>query len=106
MPLEGHYKRVNTPLRKLSGREIKVLVLIGAVTLVALLALVFVPSHTARPLAPGKGCFEVGVAGRVGNEPVTGCGKEAQAICRRASGFDDERARTIVAACEDQGIRP
>lgn len=105
MPLEGHYRRVNTPLRRLGRREIAVLLLVGTATLAALLALALVPSRAARPLAPGPGCLEVGVAGRVGNEPVVGCGAEARAICRRASGFDDERARTIVRACEEQGIR-
>jgi hypothetical protein len=104
MPLEGHYQRVNTPLRKLSGREIKVLIVGTAVTLVAVLALIFVPESTERPLAPGPGCIEVGVAGRVGNEPVVGCGEKAKAICRRAAEFDDPRARTISQACIDERI--
>lgn len=105
MPLEGHYQRVNTPLRKLTSREIKVLVVVGAITLVAILGLVFIPKHTARPLAPGKGCIEVSVAGRVGGEPVAGCGQKAVAICRRASGFDDPRAHTIVDACNAEHIK-
>lgn len=105
MPLERHYQRVNTPLRKLSPREVKVSIAVLGATMVAVVALIFVPAHTERPLAPGPGCLEVGVAGRVGNEPVVGCGEKAKAICRRATEFDDERARTVVQACQDQGIR-
>lgn len=104
MPLEGHYNRVNTPLRKLTRREIAVLAAGLAITLIAVLALLFVPGSTERPLAPGANCIEVGVAGRVGNEPVVGCGAKAEAICARAAGFDDARAHTIVAACREEGI--
>jgi hypothetical protein len=105
MPLEGHYKRVNTPLRKLTGRELKVLIVGSLVTLVALLGLIFIPGSTDRPLAPGPDCIEVAVAGRVGSEPVAGCGEKAKAICRRATEFDDPRADTIVQACVDEKIR-
>jgi hypothetical protein len=105
MPLEGHYRRVNSPLRGLTSRERAVLVVGLLVTAVALVALVVLPGSTDRPLAPGRGCIEVGVAGRVGNEPVAGCGAEARRICKRASRFDDPRARTIVDACRAGGIR-
>jgi hypothetical protein len=106
MPLEGHYQRVNTPLRKLTSRE-KWVVLIGLlVIVVALLALVFVPPSTEHPFVQSRrGCIEVGVAGRVGSEPVIGCGQKAVAICRRAAEFEDARAETITNACEEQGIR-
>src|SRR5262245_1939340 len=106
MPLEGHHQRVNTPLRKLAPRE-RWAVLAGLlITVVAVLALVFVPSHTEHPFTAGRpGCIEVGVAGRVGNEPVIGCGRKAVAICRRAARFEGARAETIATACEEQGIR-
>jgi hypothetical protein len=110
MPLEGHYQRVNTPLRKLQGREIKVLVIGLVVTLAVCLGLLFLPSSSHNSFIqganePGSGCIEVGVAGRVGNEPVLGCGAKAEAICARAAGFDDPRAHTISAACEHAGVK-
>jgi hypothetical protein len=110
MPLEGHYQRANTPLRKLNGREIKVLIIGSAVTLVAILALIFVPASTDHPLVPGaneagSGCIEVGVAGRVGSEPVAGCGAKAVEICQRAAKFDDPRAHTIGEACLNAGVK-
>lgn len=110
MPLEGHYQRVNTPLRKLRRREITVLVVGSIVTLVAVLALLFVPGSTENPLLqganePGSGCIEVAVAGRVGSEPVTGCGAKAVEICQRAATFNNPRAETIGAACLNAGVR-
>jgi hypothetical protein len=107
MPLEGHYQRVNTPLRKLTPRELRVLVIGTAVTLLAVLALVFLPSSGGGPIIQdraGRSCIEVFVAGRVGSEPVVGCGAKAVEICRRASGFDDPRANTILDACREEGI--
>jgi hypothetical protein len=110
MPLEGHYQRVNTPLRKLRRREITVLVVGSVVTLVAVLALLFVPGSTDHPLVPGaneagSGCIEVAVAGRVGSEPVTGCGVKAQEICSRAAEFHNPRADTIGEACRTAGVK-
>ncbi len=104
MPLEGHYQRVNTPLRRLRPRERWIMVVALTVTLVAVLALIFVPSSNQHPLVSGRNCIEVGVAGRVGNEPVAGCGQKAVAICRRAAEFSDPRAETIIQACKDQRI--
>jgi type II secretory pathway component PulM len=103
MPLEGHFERVNTPLRKLAPRERNVVISLLILTTVAILALIFVPSHTERPLAP-RGCLETYVAGRVGSEPVAGCGAKAEALCARAATFDNQRALTVVAACHEDGI--
>jgi hypothetical protein len=110
MPLEGHFERVNTPLRKLTKRERWVLIAISAVTAIAILALLFVPSHNDRPLLDEQGghragCIEVAVAGRVGAEPIVGCGAKARALCTRAAGFDNPRASTILAACREEGVR-
>lgn len=108
MPLEGHYKKVNTPLRKLTPRERNVLIVVGAITAIALLALLFAPGQSERQLinASGQGgrCIEVFVAGRVGSEPVVGCGGEAVALCARAGQYDNPRSRTVIAACNEAGV--
>ena len=107
MPLEGHYKRVNTPLRRLNGREIRVLVVGTIVTVIACLGLLFIPSSNGGAIIQdkaGKSCVEVFVAGRVGSEPVVGCGTKAVSICRRAAQFDNPRAHTIIDACLAEGI--
>jgi hypothetical protein len=110
MPLEGHYKTVNTPLRKLSRRERNVLIWGSVVTLVACLALLFLPSHNDNALLESNGgasgaCIEVAVAGRVGAEPIVGCGEKARAYCQRASGFEGPRPEAILDACTEAGVR-
>jgi predicted metal-binding membrane protein len=103
MPLEGHYKRANTPLRRLTRRERNVVLAGLAVTVVALLALVLATAGDSQP-PPAAGCIRVAVAGRVGGELIHPCGAEAVATCKRSATFDSERSRTIVAACEEAGI--
>ena len=103
MPLEGHWQRTNTPLRRLSGRERKVGVFAIVAIVVALAVLLLTTAGDSRP-GPGPGCISVVVAGRVGGEPVNGCGAAARAICARAATFDDPRAQTIGEACREAGI--
>lgn len=103
MPMEGHWRRANTPLRRLTGRERNVLIAGVAVVVVAIAALLLATGGGSRP-APGRGCIYVVVAGRVGGEPVHGCGATARAICARSARFDDPRAAKIGEACRRAGI--
>ena len=103
MPLEGHYRRVNTPLRRLGTRERNVAIAAVAVTLVALVVVILATAGDSRP-GPAPGCIRVVVAGRVGGEVVAGCGAEARAICARSATFDDPRAQKIVESCREAGI--
>jgi hypothetical protein len=103
MPLEGHWRRTNTPLRRLGRRERNVAVGAVAATLVAIAVLLVATAGDTRP-GPGPGCIYVVVAGRVGGEPVHACGAEARTTCARAATFDDPRGRTIVESCREAGI--
>jgi hypothetical protein len=103
MPLEGHFQRVNTPLRKLSSRERNVVIGGTLVTVVAILALILATAGDTRP-GPAPGCVSTVVAGRVGGEPVNGCGAKAKEICARSANFDDPRAGKIGEVCDEAGI--
>lgn len=104
MPLEGHYERQMTPLRKLTPRESKAAIATLAVTLVAMLiVIVFTVGDNSEPLAAG--CTKSIVAGIVGAETVSGCGQEAVKLCRHAAEFTGARAETIVSDCRDNGIK-
>ena len=104
MPLEGHYKQANTPLRRLGSRERNAVIVVLAITLIGVLGLVLATAGDTQP-PPGKGCFKTNVAGRTGGETVKGCGQEAREICARATTFDDSRAQSVVAACREAGIK-
>ncbi len=103
MPLEGHYQRVNTPLRRLTPRERNVVLAGTLVTIGVILALILATASDSRP-APAEGCVSAVVAGRVGGEPVNGCGEDAKAICARSANYDNPRARTISGKCDEAGI--
>jgi hypothetical protein len=103
MPLEGHFQRVNTPLRRLTSRERNVVIAATLGTAVAILALIVATAGDSRP-EPAAGCVSAVVAGRVGGEPVNGCGADAKAICARSANYDNPRARTIGEKCDEAGI--
>jgi hypothetical protein len=104
MPLEGHYKRVNTPLRKLTTRERRVLIWGSLVTTVAILGLILATAGNSQP-GPAPGCIRVPVAGRTGAELVQACGGEAVATCKRARGYEGPAGEAILDACSAEGIK-
>jgi hypothetical protein len=105
MPLEGHYERQNTPLYKLSRREIWVATSIVAVTLLTVIVMVaFTGASNSNP-APAQGCINPTVAGIVGAETLNACGQEAVDICTHASEYTGARAETIVGNCNKQGVK-
>jgi hypothetical protein len=80
MPLEGHWKRVNTPLRKLTRRERNVAIVSAVVTIVAVLALVLATVGDSRP-GPKPGCIYAIVPGVMGATAVDACGAQAKKTC-------------------------
>jgi hypothetical protein len=105
MPLEGHFQRVNTPLRRLTKRERNVVISGVFVTFVALAALILATSGASQP-PPAPGCIRVAVAGRTGAELIQACGMEARELCARSVGRPEPQYRAIAAGCSDQSIRP
>lgn len=103
MPLEGHYERQTTPLYKLSPRELRTAFGVLAVTIFAMLAVVLATAGDSNP-GPAIGCIRPTVAGIVGAETISACGKEAVAICTHASNFSGARAETIVSDCREQRV--
>ncbi|MDX6609744.1 MAG: hypothetical protein QOF85_1669 [Solirubrobacterales bacterium] len=105
MPLEGHFKRVNTPLRRLTKRERNVVIAGVVVTFIALAALILATAGDSQP-PPASGCIRVSVAGRTGAELIQACGMEARELCARSVGHDEPQFLAIAAGCSDQSIRP
>jgi hypothetical protein len=105
MPLEGHWQRTNTPLRRLTKRERNVVIGGLGTTLIALAVLLLATSGDTQP-PPAPGCIEVSIAGRTGAELVHRCGIEARELCARAAGRDEPAYRAIAAGCEEQRIAP
>jgi hypothetical protein len=103
MPLEGHYERQTTPLRKLTPRELKAAFGVLAVTLAALLVVILMTVGDS-PAPVAEGCIKTEVAGIVGAETIAACGREAVKTCSHAAEFTGARAETIVSDCRARGI--
>jgi hypothetical protein len=105
MPLEGHFQRVNTPLRKLTRRERTVVGAGLAATVVAIALLLVLTAGDSKP-PPPPGCISIPIAGRTGAELVHGCGLEAREICAKAATRDDPASNAIATGCRERDIRP
>src|SRR5262249_40074833 len=104
MPLEGHYRRVNTPLRALTGRERNVVIWGTVATAVAVLVLILATVRSSHA-GPAKGCIRASIAGRTGAELIQRCGADAVATCRQARGFGGPAGEAILAACRDAAVK-
>ena len=103
MPLEGHWQRVNTPLRRLSQRERNVVIAVVAATVVAVVVLVAATVGNSRP-EPSPGCIYAIVPGFTGAQPVDACGAQARRICAERATRDDPGSRAIQASCRRAGL--
>jgi hypothetical protein len=103
MPLEGHFDRVNTPLRRLTGRERRVAIVTVAITVAAVLAIVLATVGDSRP-APAPGCIYAIVPGVMGATPVDECGARAKGVCAGHATRSDPGSRAIQASCRRAGM--
>ncbi|HZV72716.1 MAG TPA: hypothetical protein VFF79_03285 [Conexibacter sp.] len=103
MPLEGHWQRVNTPLRRVARRERVVAIVGAAIVAVVLLALVLATVGDSRP-APAAGCIYAIVPGVMGATPVDACGADATRICAAHATQLDPGSRAIQASCRRAGL--
>jgi hypothetical protein len=105
MPLEGHYQRVNTPLRKLTRRERRVVIWGTLATAIAIVALVVATAGGGSHPGPAPGCIRPTIAGRTGGEVQNACGAEAVALCERAAATEGPWAESVLSDCRARGIR-
>ena len=103
MPLEGHWTRVNTPLRRLSKRERYIAIVAVGVTLAACVALVLATLGHSRP-APGPGCIRAQIPHVMGAETLDACGARAKQICHSRASDTDPGAIAVQESCRDAGI--
>src|SRR4029079_7873615 len=103
MPLEGHWQRVNTPLRRLSGRERNIAIAAVAVTLAACVAIILATVGHTRP-EPGPGCIRALIPHVMGAETLDACGTRAERICQARATDADPGARAVQEACRRAGL--
>jgi hypothetical protein len=103
MPMEGHWRRINTPLRRLTRRERNVAIAGVVATVAAVLALVVATVGDSRP-APAPGCIYAIVPGVMGATPVDACGARAKSLCAKHATLTDPGSHAIQASCRRAGL--
>ena len=105
MPLEGHWRRQQTPIGRIGTRERRALA--GVVVLLAAAAvgvtLYLVLGGSSAP-APARGCVRVTAASTTGGAPVEACGRAAERLCRRAAVEATPLGRALRAACRQARV--
>jgi hypothetical protein len=103
MPLEGHWKRVNTPLRRLTKRERTIVLGAVVATVVTILVLVVATVGDSRP-GPAPGCIYAIVPGVMGATPVDACGVQAKKTCAQHATLSDPGSKAIRKSCRRAGL--
>jgi len=98
MPLEGHWQRVNTPLRTLTRRERRLVSAAVALIAAATVALVLLAA-SASTAPPRPGCIDAIVPGAMGGQPIDACGAAARRLCSERRGQSDPGSLVVEAAC-------
>jgi hypothetical protein len=107
MPLvEGHWQRQQMPLRRLTGRERRVLLWFVAVLAAASVALAaYAVLHRTAPVPAG--CIELTAPSTLGATNIRVCGDaDVSRFCRQQAVRDDPTARAAQASCREAGIGP
>jgi hypothetical protein len=95
MPVEGQWRRANTPL---SRRDKRLLAAVAAIAAIAALALAI--AYAVHPAATSNaGCVVIDVPSTMGGASLRNCGAAARAFCHAQGKLDN----TIAAACRRQG---
>jgi len=103
MPVEGQWERQQTPLRRLSHRELRLLQGFLAVLLAALAASVVLMLTTSDPPVPPD-CIQVTGGSTLGAVHYRVCGQDRAAWCRQVAGRQDPTSLAVQKHCRALGL--
>lgn len=105
MPVEGQWERSQTPLRRLTRRELRLLQGFLAALLVTVAATVALALTQSAPAVPPD-CIQVTGGSTMGAVNYRVCGADRAAWCRQVASRADPTSRKVAARCRDQGFSP
>jgi hypothetical protein len=103
MPLQGHWERLQTPLRKTSRREGRLIAAVGGLLALGLAVILYVAVQGGGSTS-GPGCIEVIAATSTGGTTLEACGGKAERWCRSAAEAPRPLARQLREKCLDAGL--
>jgi hypothetical protein len=104
VPLQGHWERVNTPLRKTTPRERRILWVVVAVLAAACLAGGIVAFGSSSPPRPA-GCIHLEAPSTMGGVASDICGADAKRLCTGQHARTDPLSATILPQCREAGYQ-
>jgi hypothetical protein len=104
MPLEGHWERANTPLRKTTLRERRLLVVFGVLLAAGVIGATIVAIVTSGP-STGAGCIRVDLPSTMGGGTPELCGASAQSFCDSPAAHSAPLNATALPKCREAGYR-
>jgi hypothetical protein len=102
MPLEGHWRRLQTPIRKTTRREGRVVAIASALLAVGVAVVLYAALQSGSSEA-GPGCVNVTAAHSTGGATLHACGKAAARWCHSAATRSDALARDLRRECRKAG---
>jgi hypothetical protein len=102
MPLQGHWDRVNTPVRATTLRERRILLVFGALLAAAIVAAVIVAIGSSSPKTPA-GCARIEAPSTMGGGSSTLCGSTLRSFCVSAAAHSPPLNATALPKCRAAG---
>jgi hypothetical protein len=105
VPLQGHWARVNTPVRETTERERRILWVVVALLAAACLAGAIVAFGSSSPATPA-GCVHLEAPSTMGGVASDICGDDARKLCTGNQAKSDPLSATILPQCRKAGLLP
>jgi hypothetical protein len=106
VPLQGHWDRVNTPLRETTGRERLLVRIVLAVVGIAVLAAIVVAIATGGGSNGGgtaEGCVRVDIPSTMGGSTIHACGRRAAEFCSGPIAHHPSLSGVALPRCREAG---
>ena len=101
--LEGHWQKVNTPLRETTQRErllVRGSIALGAIAAVILVIVAIGSSSRSTP----AGCIHVELPSTMGGSVSDLCGNTAREFCQSTAAHTEPLNHTALPKCRDAGF--
>jgi hypothetical protein len=109
VPLQGHWARVNTPLRETTQRERTLVRIMAALVGIAVIATVIVAIVTRDNGTSGKplesGCIRVELPSTMGASASDLCGNTAKEFCRSPAANSEPLDVQVQPKCRAEGYQ-
>src|SRR6266496_3808908 len=98
MLLQGHWKRVNTPLRATTTRERRILLVFAGLLTAAVIGAVIVAIGSSSPKTPA-GCARIEAPSTMGGGSSLLCGSTLRSFCGSPAAHNPPLNATVLPKC-------